>query len=299
MTSLANRHGDVEAKEQCPGLNRRGFLLGTAAAILLPPTAATIEVARSALGATSHTAVAAHTESALTPATPATARAAAPTLLPPPPPASRVPLPRGALSALPGQGDLLALTVDDGVSTEVVRLYTEFAKETGVRLTYFVNGTYRSWTDNAPLLRPLVESGQIQLGSHTYSHPDLTKLAPTQIADEIRRNDAFLANMYGVDARPYFRPPYGRHNPAVDAVAADLGYSVTTMWSGSLADSTVITEDFLLQMADKYFRPQNIVIGHLNHLPVTHVYGRLAELIRDRGLRTVTLDDVFARPNAT
>jgi hypothetical protein len=52
-------------------------------------------------------------------------------------------------------------------------------------------------------------------------------------------------------------------------------------------------------MAETYFRPQNIVIGHLNHQPVTHVYGRLVDLIRDRGLRTVTLNDVFVRPDQT
>lgn len=46
----------------------------------------------------------------------------------------------------------------------------------------------------------------------------------------------------------------------------------------------------------KLFRPQNIVIGHLNHLPVTHVFSQLADLIRNRGLRTVNLNDVFARP---
>ena len=62
--------------------------------------------------------------------------------------AARMPLPGGgALSSIPGNGDLLALTLDDGVNTDVVRLYTQFAKDTGVRLTYFVNGRYRSWTE--------------------------------------------------------------------------------------------------------------------------------------------------------
>jgi peptidoglycan/xylan/chitin deacetylase (PgdA/CDA1 family) len=282
-------------------LNRRGFLVGVAAAMITPPSVATIEVARSILTSAPQTAAtAAHTEAVPTPALLGTPPTAVPKLLSPPPPATRLALPgKGVLSVLPGRGDLLALTIDDGVSSDVVRLYTEFAKDTGVRLTYFVNGTYRSWTDNAPLLRPLVESGQIQLGNHTYSHPDLTTLAPVQIADEIRRNDAFLTKTYGIDARPYLRPPYGRHNPVVDAVAADLGYTVTTMWSGSLADSTLITEDYIVKMAETYFRPQNIVIGHLNHLPVTHVYGRLVDLVRDRGLRTVTLNDVFVRPDQT
>jgi peptidoglycan-N-acetylglucosamine deacetylase len=217
-------------------------------------------------------------------------------LLPPPPLSARIPLPGGgALMKIPGDGDLLALTVDDGVNSEVVRAYTQFAKDTGVRLTYFVNGVYDSWTDNLELLRPLVDSGQIQLGNHTWSHPDLTTLSKDQIAQQLTRNDEFLKKTYGIGAKPYFRPPYGKRNATVDAVAAQLGYKVPTLWSGSLSDSTLITEEYIVQMADKYFIPQAIVIGHLNHLPVTHVYPELVDVIRDRNLRTVTLNDVFLK----
>jgi peptidoglycan/xylan/chitin deacetylase (PgdA/CDA1 family) len=215
-----------------------------------------------------------------------------------PAPIERVPLPGGGvLNKLPGDGNLLALTVDDGVNTDVVRLYTQFAIDTGVRLTYFVNGTYRSWTDNLALLRPLVESGQIQLGNHTWSHPNLTKLPVSRVAQQISRNDEFLKTTFGVDARPYLRPPYGRHNSTVDAVAADLGYTAITLWSGSLSDSTVVKEDYIVQMAQRAFTGQAIVIGHLNHLPVTHVYEQLRDLIRARNLRTVTLKNVFLPPH--
>jgi peptidoglycan/xylan/chitin deacetylase (PgdA/CDA1 family) len=221
-----------------------------------------------------------------------------PALLPPPPLSARVSLPGGGvLDKLPGNGDVLALTVDDGVNTDVVRLYTQFAKDTGLRLTYFVNGMYCSWTDNLALLRPLVESGQIQLGNHTWSHPDLTRVPTSRVAQQISRNDAFLKGTFGVDARPYFRPPYGRHNSTVDAVAADLGYTAVTLWSGSLADSTVITEECIVQRAQRAFTGQAIVLGHLNHLPVTHVYEQLRDLILERNLRTVTLNDVFLAPH--
>jgi len=228
------------------------------------------------------------------------ARPAAPVLPPilsPPDPRSRVELPGGGvLKKLPGNGDLLAWTVDDGADTDVVRLYTQFAKDTGVRLTYFVTGAYHSWTDNAPLLRPLVESGQIQLANHTWTHPDLTMLSKGQIADELGRTDQFLRNTYGVDAAPYFRPPYGHHNAVVDSVATELGYRVTTLWSGDLRDSAALSENQILRTAYEAFTPQNIVIGHLNHPAVTHVYGQLVDIIRARRLRTVTLNDVFLRP---
>ncbi len=80
-------------------------------------------------------------------------------------------------------------------------------------------------------------------------------------------------------------------------MAADLGYRVPTLWAGSLADSTPVAEDFIVKMADQYFIQQNIVIGHLNHPPVTHVFPpALVDVIRSRNLRTVTLNDVFLQP---
>ena len=267
-------------------LNRRRFLGSLAAA-----TVAVVGAARLVVDPQPQTF--AQTTGGL----PATSGPTAPAaLLPPPSPSARIALPGGgALMKIPGEGDLLALTLDDGVSSEVVRAYTQLAKDTGMRLTYFVNGTYDSWTENKALLRPLVDSGQIQLGNHTWSHPDLTTLTKSDIAQQLTRNDDFLKKTYGVGAKPYFRPPYAKHNAAVDAVAADLGYKVTTLWSGSLSDSTVITEEYIVKMADQYFTPQEIIIGHLNHTPVTHVYPELVDIIRSRNLRTVTLNDVFLK----
>ena len=272
-------------------LNRRRFLGALSAAVL-----GGVGVARGVLGGPPQTPTAVAAAVASPPRAGGEVVPAA--LLPPPALSARMGLPGGGvLHKLPGDGNLLALTVDDGVNTDVVRLYTQFAKDTGVRLTYFVNGTYRSWTDNLALLRPLVESGQIQVGNHTWSHPNLTKLPVSRVAQQISRNDEFLKTTFGVDARPYLRPPYGRHNSTVDAVAADLGYTAITLWSGSLADSTVVKEDYIVQMAQRAFTGQAIVIGHLNHLPVTHVYEQLRDLIRARNLRTVTLSDVFLPPH--
>jgi peptidoglycan-N-acetylglucosamine deacetylase len=272
-------------------LNRRRFLGALSAAVL-----GGVGVARDVLGGPPQTPTAVAAAVASPPR--AGGEVVPGALLPPPALSARMRLPGGGvLHKLPGKGNLLALTLDDGVNTDVVRLYTQFAKDTGVRLTYFVNGTYRSWTDNLTLLRPLVESGQVQLGNHTWSHPNLTRVPASQVAQQIARNDAFLKRTFGVDARPYFRPPYGKHNSTVDGVAADLGYTAITLWSGSLADSTVITEDYIVQMAQRAFTGQAIVIGHLNHLPVTHVYEQLRDLIRARSLRTVTLNDVFLAPH--
>lgn len=205
----------------------------------------------------------------------------------------RVPVPGGTLSGLPGEGALLAWTVDDGSNSDVVAAYIRFAAETGIRLTFFVTGCYEAWRANAEALRPLVASGQIQLGNHTWSHPDLSTLSDADVTAELSRNHDFIADTFGTDARPYFRPPFGVHDDRVDALAADLGYTVPTTWYGSLSDSGPITDQQVVDFATTWFLPQHIVIGHLNFDPVTRVFPRLRGLVHDRGLTTVTLNDVF------
>ena len=208
--------------------------------------------------------------------------------------AARLPAPNGVLTRLPGDGNMLAFTVDDGTSVEVVAAFANFCRDTGTRITFFVNGVYRSWTVNAPALRPMVDSGQIQLANHTWSHPDITRLGPSAAADQIRRNADFLKNTYGVDGTPFFRPPYGRHSPDTDRIAADLGYRTVTLWSGTVGDSRPINETDLIARAAESFRPQQIVLAHANQPPITHCYPQLVDLIHSRGLQTVTLGDVFA-----
>jgi hypothetical protein len=68
------------------------------------------------------------------------------------------------------------------------------------------------------------------------------------------------------------------------------------MWNGTLGDSRVLTAAELMTAAREWFAAQRIVVGHANHATVTTVYGDLLALIAERGLRTVTLADVWPTP---
>ena len=202
--------------------------------------------------------------------------------------------PVGVLTRLPGNGNQLALTIDDGTSVAVVAAFAQFCQDSGTRLTFFVNGVNSSWSVNAPALRPMVDSGQIQMGNHTWSHPYLTRISLSAVADQLSRNADFLKNTYGTDGTPYWRPPYGVHNAAIDRVAADLGYTTITLWSGDIGNSVPENETSLIAAASKSFLPQQIILGHANLPTVTHCFPQLLDLIHSRNLQTVTLNDVFA-----
>jgi peptidoglycan-N-acetylglucosamine deacetylase len=209
-------------------------------------------------------------------------------------PLARVPAPVGVLMRLPGDGNQLALTVDDGASSAVVAAFGQFCRDTGTRLTFFVNGANASWSDNAAALRPMVDSGQVQMGNHTWSHPYLNRISLTAVHDQIQRNADFLRNTYGTDGTPYFRPPYGVHTADIDRVAADQGYTTVTLWSGTIGDSLPESEADLVAAATRSFAPQQIVLAHANLPTITHCYDQLSQLIASRDLQTVTLSDVFS-----
>jgi peptidoglycan/xylan/chitin deacetylase (PgdA/CDA1 family) len=212
---------------------------------------------------------------------------------PPAPPNARTAAP-GVLTRLPGEGSQLALTVDDGCSTADVTALGQFCVDTGMRLTFFVNGINQSWTVNAALLRPMVASGQIQLGNHTWSHPDITRIGAVALAAQISRNSDFLQQTYGVDGTPYFRPPYGKHNANTDRIAADQGYPTIALWSGDVGDSRPIDQTAMIANAEKSFQAQQIVLVHANLPPISNILPQLADIIARHGLQTVTLNDVFA-----
>ena len=223
----------------------------------------------------------------------------APTLMPPyfpTPHLDRIPIPGGAIHGLPGEGNLVAFTIDDGASSEVVGAYAEFARRSGMRLTFFVTASYPSWTEHAAALRPMIESGQIQMANHTYSHPDFVKSSDARIREELERCGDFIRETFGVEAAPYFRPPYGNYDRRVLAAAASAGYAQAVHWYGSVGDSGPISDENMSMLIDRWFLPQHIVIGHANVGTVLTHFDEIAATIRDRGLQPITLDDLFVRP---
>ena len=199
----------------------------------------------------------------------------------------------GPQTGLPGEGKYIAWTVDDGADPEVVRAYAEFARRTGTRLTFFINGQYPAFRQHRDLLLPLVKSGQLQIANHTYSHAALTSLTDEQIVHELTRNDEEIVRLFGVSSKPYFRPPYGYYDERVLAAAASCGFTRPVLWYGSLADSSNISSAEVYAYAEKYALAQHIVIGHLNYRGVVSELDRIRALLDRRGLTTVTIRDYY------
>jgi peptidoglycan/xylan/chitin deacetylase (PgdA/CDA1 family) len=72
---------------------------------------------------------------------------------------------------------------------------------------------------DAPTLRDLARHG-VEVGSHSRTHPRLSRLGPAEVADEVLNSKSVLEEALGGEVR-HFCYPYGDFNEAVrEAVEA-------------------------------------------------------------------------------
>jgi peptidoglycan/xylan/chitin deacetylase (PgdA/CDA1 family) len=136
---------------------------------------------------------------------------------------------RDVLAALPVLEELaLPTTVfacssyaDDGRPLAVAELAEDAAAHPSALATM-------TWDD----LRQIAERG-VEVGSHTASHPHLTRLSDAELERELVESRERIADELGRPVR-LFAYPYGEHDARVQAAAKRAGYAASfAQWPGS------------------------------------------------------------------
>jgi peptidoglycan/xylan/chitin deacetylase (PgdA/CDA1 family) len=128
----------------------------------------------------------------------------------------------------------VVLTFDDGFA-EIYDHALPLLAERGVpAVVYVITEARRAdmmeWGGQEPpaLLAPrqwreLAQAG-LTIGSHTRTHPRLTRCSPEQLVDEVAGSKSRLEDEIGCEVR-HFCYPYGRWNDAVTEAVRDAGYA--------------------------------------------------------------------------
>lgn len=103
-----------------------------------------------------------------------------------------------------GRPDEVAITFDDGPDPKWTPKILDILKERGVSASFFVVG--RQVEKHPELLRRIVEEGH-EVGIHTYTHPDLSKVSEDRAKLEISATRCLIESVTG-RTTIFFRPPY-------------------------------------------------------------------------------------------
>lgn len=116
-------------------------------------------------------------------------------------------------------GRTMVLTFDDGPNPTYTPAILSTLREHEVRAMFFVCGELAR--DNRDLLREMADDGHV-VGNHSWSHPLITKLPPSEIRDELGRTSDVIERTLG-SAPLWYRAPYGAWNRLSFEIGAELG----------------------------------------------------------------------------
>ena len=202
----------------------------------------------------------------------------------------------------PSNRPRVGLTIDDmfGASgAESVSALLDLAKQKDVKFTFFPTGGALAdhlAAGRQGVWRRVIDEGH-EIGNHTYTHANLTKLSDQQIRDELRRTQDELNRVLGF-AYPMrmMRPPGGAGgftnggDPRIMNVITPLGYSMV-MWSidsnGTAGNASYTTK--ILANAHN----GTIVLAHFTTYAVGN-YPALIDGLRARKLEPTNVSGLFS-----
>ena len=203
---------------------------------------------------------------------------------------ARVASPNYAITSQPKPGNalnpeekMLALTFDDGPDGNTHALLDALDKYEA-SASFFVLG--QKVAGGVGVLQRMIREGH-EIGNHSWSHPDLRKLTPSQVHSQIADTQAVIKNATGI-APTQMRPPYGAINPGVQHEIEAQGLQ-TAMWSVDTNDWRDRDPEVLYQRIMESAGDGKIILLHDIHLASVQAAIRAIPDLREQGYQLVTL----------
>jgi peptidoglycan/xylan/chitin deacetylase (PgdA/CDA1 family) len=184
---------------------------------------------------------------------------------------------------------LVALTFDDGPGTLTPRALHELTLHHATA-TFFLVGKLLDEPAFVHTARREAALG-MAFGDHTWNHVAMTGRSKQLFDAEIGRTRRAI---HRVTRRPVilFRPPYGRHDDALDAYVRQQGM-LEILWTIDSRDSQGATADQLYRNVRKSLSAGDIILLHDNRGTTENALPRILDLIEKRGLTPVTVPELL------
>jgi peptidoglycan-N-acetylglucosamine deacetylase len=184
----------------------------------------------------------------------------------------------------------IAMTFDDGPSAENTSRLLEMLKQRDIKATFFLIG--QNVASNPDLVRRILAEGH-EIGNHSWTHPQLSKLSDQKVTAEITKTQDAIKEASGFTPT-LLRPPYGAITPRQrEWIENQFGLSII-LWSVDPFDwkrpgASVITQRILSQA-----RPGAIILSHDIHKQTVDAMPATLDGLMRKGFKFVTVSQLIA-----
>jgi peptidoglycan-N-acetylglucosamine deacetylase len=187
-------------------------------------------------------------------------------------------------------GPYIAMTFDDGPHPVLTPRLLDMLKARGIKATFFLIG--QNAFEYPDIVRRIAAEGH-EIGNHTWNHPQLTKLNPAALREEIERTSSTIAEIIG---KPLLvmRPPYGATSDYINHwINREFGMKVI-LWSVDPLDwkyrNSARVERQILAGA----QPGAIILSHDIHATTVAAMPDVFESLLAKGYKFVTVSELIA-----
>lgn len=182
----------------------------------------------------------------------------------------------------------IAITFDAAWGSDKTEKIIEILKENDISATFFLVGM---WVDsNEELTKKLSDEG-FEIGTHSNTHPDMTKLSSAQMELELQESKKKIENVTGKMVT-LFRAPYGAYNNNLISVCERLNLQ-TIQWDVDSLDWKGISASTITSNIIKKVDSGSIILCHNNADYIVEALPSIISTLKARGFEFVHVSDLL------
>ena len=187
-------------------------------------------------------------------------------------------------------GPYIAMTFDDGPSPETTPRLLDILKQRNIKVTFFMIG--QNAERNPDLVRRILAEGH-EIGNHSWTHPQLSKLSDDRVTQEITKTQEAIKNASGFTPTT-LRPPYGAITPRQRAwIESQFGLNII-LWSVDPFDWKRPGPSVITQRILSGARPGAIILSHDIHKQTVDAMPATLDALLAKGFKFVTVSQLLA-----
>ncbi|HCL4448201.1 TPA: polysaccharide deacetylase family sporulation protein PdaB [Clostridium botulinum] len=186
----------------------------------------------------------------------------------------------------------ISLTFDVSRGNEYIDKILDILDKNNIKATFFLVG---DWIEQKPEKVKEIHDKGHEIGNHSHSHPNMSRISKERIIKDININDASIRKITG-EGTKLFRFPSGEYNAeAIDTVNEIGLYSV--QWDVDSIDWKEEGADLEYERIIKKTKPGSILLFHNTAKYTPDNLPRIIKELKGNGFEFVKVGDLIYKEN--
>ena len=190
--------------------------------------------------------------------------------------------------------NIVAISFDAAWGADKTQEIMNICDDYNIKATFFLVGF---WIDKYPNMVKEIYNRGFEIGIHSNTHPDMTKLKKGEIRNELETNIKKVQDLTGFRPK-LFRPPYGYYNNNLIDVCEDLSLSCVE-WSVDSSDWKGLSAVELSSRVTSRAKSGSIILFHNNSDNIINGLKMVLEYFKMKETNVVPIGEMIYYENFT